>query len=581
MSWKFRVTQLLQNDFVLAAFLFLIFFLTNGYIYAWDDQHLEIPLLKSLIDPSLYPGDYYVQSLKANFPSLFYIILARCITVEQVPAAYFILYVLSRFFLFFWIYKLWQEISQKKFSAFLCTAVILLLGRVEEFLYRTFSHQEFALAIIMAGIYFFYKERFVLAALILGIASNFHIVYSLFPMIYLNVFLVIFGRQDKWRTIVKSNLTFLLAAAPVIFLIGKKYLTPIPSVSPAPSEWLALYQLACPQNFIFQNIPLTEVIGHLKTFFIATKKFLFLILLYTVNLSFYRPFEKDHKIYAISVSAVTLLAISFVFTYVFPNRFIIDLNLIRNIQYLQFFYIGYAALLFIERIQTGRAVAGFFLGFLFMFLRVPSVDHYTRTYLYLAAIILVLLLINLLWSFINKKPSITLLQKKLFLIIPLAVFFINYCYFHVRYLEIVQHGSGFWQIQRNWIDMQNYVKKHTPKNALFLVPHDTEMGGFRISGERAIVVCYRDCGIIGFDYAAAVEWKKRLADVEGFCVLIKDPHSLQQALLNAILRYKVNYIVFMRYSESREDVPLLEKLYENEVFSLYKVKNNPVEGAHI
>ena len=90
------------------------------------------------------------------------------------------------------------------------------------------------------------------------------------------------------------------------------------------------------------------------------------------------------------------------------------------------------------------------------------------------------------------------------------------------------------------------------------------------------MVCYRDCGIIGFDYPAAVEWKKRLKDVEGFCVLTKDQRALQQALIKAILQYKVNYIVFMRYTESREDVPLLEKLYENEVFSLYKVKTNPV-----
>ena len=124
--------------------------------------------------------------------------------------------------------------------------------------------------------------------------------------------------------------------------------------------------------------------------------------------------------------------------------------------------------------------------------------------------------------------------------------------------------------------MQKCVKQHTPQNALLLAPNDTEMGGFRIFSERSIVVCYRDCGIIGFDYPAAVEWKKRLKDVEGFCVLTKDQRALQQALIKAILQYKVNYIVFMRYTESREDVPLLEKLYENEVFSLYKVKTNPV-----
>ena len=68
-----------QSPWVLAVLLLSIFLLTTGYKLGWDDQHLEIPLLKSLIDPSLYPGDYYVQSLKRNFSSYFYPVLARLI----------------------------------------------------------------------------------------------------------------------------------------------------------------------------------------------------------------------------------------------------------------------------------------------------------------------------------------------------------------------------------------------------------------------------------------------------------------------------------------------------------------------
>src|SRR3989338_7126824 len=539
MPEKLRISKFLQSDWILASLLFAIFFITNGYIYAWDDQHLEIPLLKSLIDPSLYPGDYYVQSLKNNFPSLFYAILARFITTDQVPGAYFILYVVSRFFLFFWMYKLWHFISQKRSAAFLCVAVIILLGRVEEFLYLTFSHQEFALAIIMAGIYFFYRERLVLAALILGGAANFHAHYSLFPMIYLNVFVLIFLKESKWKIFLKSNLAFLLAASPAMFLIIKKYEAGSVSVPTPLAEWLDLYLLTCSQNFIFQDISLEQVVSNLKTFFIAARKYLFLILLYTVNLIYYRPFEKDHKIYAISVSAVTMLAISFVFTYIFPNRFVIDLNLIRNIQYLLFFYTGYVTLLFLEKTLNGKMLFGFLLGFLFMLLRIPSLDHYTPTYFTLAVIITAFLFLHGLWTWLDKRPRVALTQRYLFLIIPLLVLFCAYSFFHYRYLKIVQYGPGFWQIQRNWIDMQKYVKQHTPQNALLLAPNDTEMGGFRIFSERSIVVCYRDCGIIGFDYPAAVEWKKRLKDVEGFCVLTKDQRALQQALIKAILPYKV------------------------------------------
>ena len=97
-----KIKTLFQSDWFISIVILIVFLLTNGYKYNWDDQHLEIPLLKSLIDPALYAGDYYVESLKKNFTSFFYPILSRCITVEQVPAAYFILYLFSRYFLFFW-----------------------------------------------------------------------------------------------------------------------------------------------------------------------------------------------------------------------------------------------------------------------------------------------------------------------------------------------------------------------------------------------------------------------------------------------------------------------------------------------
>jgi hypothetical protein len=102
------------------------------------------------------------------------------------------------------------------------------------------------------------------------------------------------------------------------------------------------------------------------------------------------------------------------------------------------------------------------------------------------------------------------------------------------------------------------------------------MGGFRIASERPIVVCYRDCGIIGFDYKAAVEWQKRLNDVDGFKVFVKQPAAVDQAVKTAILKYHVNYIVFMTYIQPGKTIPILEYVYANEVFALYKVNVNPV-----
>jgi len=68
-SWQLKIQNNLQSPWCIALILLAVFLIVSGYHYGWDDQHLEIPLLKHLIDDSLYQGDYYVESLKKNFTS--------------------------------------------------------------------------------------------------------------------------------------------------------------------------------------------------------------------------------------------------------------------------------------------------------------------------------------------------------------------------------------------------------------------------------------------------------------------------------------------------------------------------------
>jgi len=620
-----RLKEFFSNDLVIGLLLLIVFLLTNGYIYGWDDQHLEIPHLKSLIDSSLYPGDYYVQTLKKNFPSYFYHLLARVITIDQIPAVYFILYLFSRYFMFFWMYKLWHFISKDKFSAVVCVLSSILVLRVDEFLYRSFSHQEFSLGIVMMGIYFFYKERFILSALILGLVANFHAIYPLFIMIYMGAYLLLNVKKYGPGKFIKTCLMFGLAAFPFIYGIIKKNIENlIPPDSGLLDHWMDLYYIACPQNFIFQEIRIENLFTDLNATFKITSKYFILIGLYLLNFLFSEDFRKDKKIHIISGCAVLLLMVSFVFNYITPDLFMIDLNLIRNIQYLQFFLFGYVTLLAINESRRGNPAVVFlvvmmfallrfkdaitlhaivFLIFLFwirslwppartakkilfslsaVILSLLTIDiihlfrkstfsHDTKLTIY-AAIILLILTLAVQFFFKGIRHSAGL--RNVCILIPLLTVFIQYIQFHREYLEITKNGPGLWQLQRNWIDMQKYVKANTPKDALLLVPYDTEMGGFRIHGERTIVCDYRDVGLIGFDYRAAVEWQKRKKDIEPFKVLTNE--NIEPALQKAILKYKVNYIVFMSYMKPPMNVPVFEKMYENEVFALYKVRSNPV-----
>jgi len=558
MSNRSKIQRLFQNDWIVAGFLFIVYLLANGYTYAWDDQHVEIPLLKSLIDPTLYPGDYYVTSLKQNFTSFLYPILARIITVKQIPAAYFILYLLSRYFFFYWMYKLWRVIAKEKRGAIVAVLTVILLGRVEEFLYRTFSHQEFVLAIVMAGFYYFYKERFFLAATLFGIAANFHALYSLFPMLFMLTYLLGERKKFGWGTFFKSGVIFTVFTSPFLIWTAQKYLHPAQSAPAAGTDWIPLYQLACPQNFTFLEIPLKEMMHNFQTFVKATDSYFVLLFMFILNYYFHDTFRKDPKPKAIILSATILILFSFIFGYIIPVRFIVDLNLVRNGQYMLFILGGYTALLVLKTLREKNILIGLLALFAFSLIRFgdtigalgifliicllayASLDKnnkiaprtpaqfilivlmgltmcliakvfvsqgFSRISVRSLEIIAGLLTVSYLLSLFLKNPQKLTALKNIAIFIPYLLFLINYGYYHSLHLRIEKQGGGFWQLQRNWIELQNYVRNNTTKNALFLIPHDMEMGGFRIFSER----------------------------------------------------------------------PLMEKVYQNDVFALYKIKINPVQ----
>ncbi len=567
-SLKARLKNLFSNDFFVALIILLAYLSTNGYAYGWDDQHLEIPLLKHLIDPSLYKGDYYVESLSKHFSSYFYPLLSKLISVQQIPTVYFILFLVSRYFMFFWLFKLWNHLSKDRLAAFCATVMFFLLGRTEEFIYRTFSHQEFAEAFMFAGIYFFYKERYILAASILGIAANFHAIYNLFPMCYMGAFLLLY-HPDRWKKIAQISVVFLLFCTPFLLwqipqsIHEKLTSTPVPL-----NEWLPLYYRSCPQNFLFESKTITEVFSNFSLLVDKLKPHLLLLAFYVFLLFISQKFREDRKTNVLIWTGFGLVVFSSIFTYVIPSRFVLDLNLIRNEQYIQLFLMAYFTFWAIKHVKEDAPWKAWVVAIVFIVIGYGDIFRYPfKIKLYIASLVVISLIsiVLLLKRAGRWKPTL----RKLLIIIPILFSFLGFCKFSVDYIKAKNNNVGYWQFMNNWIDMQLYVKTHTPKNALLLVPINTDIGGFRIQSERRIIVCTRDCGIIGFDYGATKEWATRMDDLKQFVYMTNQP--INDAVITAIMKYKVDYIVFMKYYEPQRDNEVFQKVYQNEVFSLFKI----------
>jgi len=571
-TFKDRFKSFISNDFLAAAVFLVVYLCSNSYIFGWDDQHLEIPLLKHLIDPSLYKGDYYVESLAKNFSSYLYPILARFIKASQVQSAYLVLFLIARYFIFLSLYKLWKFLSKDKFAAVCAVLMFILLGRTEEFLYRTFSHQIAGECFMFAGIYFFYKERFLLAALIFGLAANIHGIYNLFPMIFMWVFLVLF-HPKRFSMAIKTGLIFTVSCLPfLLWQLPRSIHEKIVGPSIPVNQWMPLYLESCPQNFIFNGVHLDVALKDPVFIFERLEPYLFLLVLYVFLLLFFPPFRKDTKTHVVVWVAYALIIFSNIFSLVIPSRFVLDLNLLRNEQFIRIFLMAYATFWAVDTVKKTKPWQAILAALIFLCIGfgnwlyfLPKLKIYLPAIIGMAAIFIVL-------SF-KQSSKFGLYLRRALIIIPLLWSFYSWCKFHYDFIQVKHHGQGFWQFQRNWEDMQRYVRDHTPKEATILAPIDTDIGGFRIQSERKVVVCNRDCGIIGFDYAATLEWKRRMEDMKGFIVMTNK--SVDQPILNGILKYKVDYVVFMKYYEPRKDNPVFKKIYENEVLSLFKVTVHP------
>jgi len=607
--------KILRNEFFIALILLAMYLMTNSYIYGWDDQHLEIPILKHMIDPGLYKGDYYVESLSKYFTCWMYPLLAKIITVKQIPAAYLIIFLFSRYWMFYWVYRLWLFVSGSGFAAFCATLMFFLLGRTEEFLYRSLCHEEFAFIFMFAGLYFFYRERYILAALIFGIGVDFHAIYHLFPMLYMVAFLL-FCHPQRFKIIFQTSIAFIFTALPFLLWqipisISREVAHPVPA-----QEWIPLYLLSCPQNFLFGDTPLKDVLGNIHIWWDKCSAYLLLTSLFLFHMVFNPIFRRDHKVHAIVGVSWLLIGVVYVFDYIHPSRFVLDLNIVRVEQFVRFFMMGYTTIWAVQQIESqkpwlalaaallvtstgltdlialftlscvaivyaldsafySRKIWKILLSLIFCFLAamiIHSLYAEFKTFAYVPFVLKkfrwIFVGLILVFMILLLKPQIRWLRR-LLIIIPLTGAFVIFCMFHYNYLQTKNHGTGFWQLQRNWEDMQRYVRDHTPKDALILTPYNMDMGGFRIHSERKVLVCYRDCGIIGFDYPAAVEWQKRIKDIEEFKVYTDKP--VDHAVLTAIIKYKVDYIVFMRYYAPSSDNAFMKKIYQNEAFSLFQV----------
>jgi len=134
----------------------------------------------------------------------------------------------------------------------------------------------------------------------------------------------------------------------------------------------------------------------------------------------------------------------------------------------------------------------------------------------------------------------------------------------------------------HWIEMQRWVDRHLPKDAVLLTPF--RLQGFRIYSRRAVVCEWKDPGIITCSHLPTLfEWENRIRtytkvagstekDLQDIQHRMPMYSFLPQTSLVALAKtFDAGYIVIESFGKPL-NLPLL---HENKQFRLYRLANQP------
>ncbi|VVB67328.1 Uncharacterised protein [uncultured archaeon] len=482
----------------IAAFFTISSVFIHGYYFAYCDQNIYIPIIKKLMDSSLYNGDYFFLQPQGEFtlfPYLISIILNRFYNFEIV---FFLIYLIFSFILFLAIAKIAYLLFEEKKIVLLvllmaCNPIPVAGTLIPT--YDEYTHPRLiATAIILFSLYFFYQDRYIISSAMAALGFLIHPLLCIGIIICMNFYII---TKRSIQTLIKSDFIFFLISSPIIYKF--LYMKRESIQSDQIDEYINLigfkwYLFPLQWDYLFW----TDLVIFLSIFLIY----------YKINIS--KLNEMDRKSIYLIISSLLLLIAGILFTSLIPIPTIIQLQLGRNL-----LLIYWLSLIYLS------SLIWHYLGFIHS-------------------------------KYIRSPPKyfffISILLYSLFIIASLSM--INHVDFPGTYLQNCD------EMTKSWIDIQLWAKSNTAITDQFIVPPDMQPS-FRVFSERGTVFQLADSPPICFSYNYAKEWNKRyelfcnyntmteeefdaLADRFKACyVVVDNAKFLNRSLIYKNLKFKV------------------------------------------
>ncbi len=474
--------SLLRHVFFMAAAVASIFLI--GYHFGTFDQSVHLPFLKAFADPSLYPADPFI-TLRNDQYSFFWYFFLPFLKLGILEPAMFLVHLLVTALFFKAVWELGITLFGKPMAALFAVLSFIIphFGFVG-FPVIEFSLQSrtFVLPFLLMAVNSYLRGRPGFAFFLLGLMYNLNLLMTNFVLVILVISSLANIRKIGWKKAGFSAVLFLIGALPV--LIWKMRSGTGLDLSLRP-EWLSaisrgtMYQIF----YIFSNTPfmlltLSGICG-IVMFFIAKK-----------NNQMNGHAGQMKQFVAILIGILTFQIFSI---YCLPLTFIIQLQISRACLFILIFaYICFAGYL-ADEYHSGKISGG---NFLLIF---------GCLVLSISAVIPLLA-----WIIHRKYPS--LLKKGLPAAVTILVILVGLTILGFKIAALWRPGIHVYADSSPWIDIQNWARKNSPKEAIFITPPQ-EAGPYqpdwRVFSERSSIASLYDLFEIALkpDYFAT--WKPR------------------------------------------------------------------------
>ena len=324
-----------QHLLFLAATVVTVLFV--GYHFGTFDQTIHIPFLKKYVDPSLYPGDPFLE-LRLQHYSYFWFLFRPFYRAGVLEITLFIAHCAATYGTFWAVYGLSRTLFRNDLAALLTVAGFVFphIGfagfPVIEF---SLLNRTAVLPFLLVGLNLYLQRRIVPAYALVGVMYNFHVISAQFVVaMFLFDGVLQLRRVGVWR-LALGVAVFVVAALPV--LIWKLGGSPV-DLTPRP-EWFTIIARGNLYNLFYLLPPYPHILLVTASGFAA-------LFLFGIARRFPRAEPSDRTVTNFIGAALIILVVQVITAQWLPITIIVQSQIIRaGLFVLIFGYIYFAAYL--------------------------------------------------------------------------------------------------------------------------------------------------------------------------------------------------------------------------------------------